>query len=323
MRKTNLRKNKGITLIALVITIIVLLILAGVAISMLSGENGILRKAAEAKTKTEDGQKQEETALISMELETHFQTENKKYKCSSGFITGIEIGVTTAQDLKDALGSDEYKIMAKDEQNELEPTDKVTTGVAVQKNGKTIARVVVFGDVNGDNSFDATDLLSVQYLLNNTKNYEDYEIAAMDANHDGYIRMASDEEEEKDDVKRIAHYADDPIEQNYYASSPKTLKILDIRPIEERYIKTLSNDFTQKFKIELDKTTNQYVVNGVTTSTLSEEITDILPNSKIKRTKPNRELNRGETIPAGSTLVISIEEENGFTELNFGINVAD
>ena len=48
------RKERGITLIALVITIIVLLILAGVAISMLSGENGILKQAASAKTRTEE-----------------------------------------------------------------------------------------------------------------------------------------------------------------------------------------------------------------------------------------------------------------------------
>lgn len=38
------RKNNGITLIALVITIIVLLILATVTILALTGENGILRK---------------------------------------------------------------------------------------------------------------------------------------------------------------------------------------------------------------------------------------------------------------------------------------
>ena len=38
-RQTN--KQKGITLIALVVTIIVLLILAGVSISMLTGDNGI------------------------------------------------------------------------------------------------------------------------------------------------------------------------------------------------------------------------------------------------------------------------------------------
>ena len=43
----------GITLIALVITVIVLLILAGISISMLSGENGILQRATDAKTETE------------------------------------------------------------------------------------------------------------------------------------------------------------------------------------------------------------------------------------------------------------------------------
>ena len=51
--KTKLKTNKGITLIALVITIIVLLILAGVSISMLTGENGLLTKASESKQATE------------------------------------------------------------------------------------------------------------------------------------------------------------------------------------------------------------------------------------------------------------------------------
>ncbi len=45
------RKNKGITLIALVITIIVLLILAGVTIAMLSGDNSAPQKATEAAQK--------------------------------------------------------------------------------------------------------------------------------------------------------------------------------------------------------------------------------------------------------------------------------
>ena len=47
------KKNaRGITLIALVISIIVLLILAGVTIGSLTGENGILTRAKEAKQKT-------------------------------------------------------------------------------------------------------------------------------------------------------------------------------------------------------------------------------------------------------------------------------
>ena len=43
------KKENGITLIALVITIIVLLILAGVSIAMLTGDNGILTQAQNAK----------------------------------------------------------------------------------------------------------------------------------------------------------------------------------------------------------------------------------------------------------------------------------
>ena len=47
-----MKNNKGITLIALVITIIVLLILAGVSIAMLTGENGILTKSSKAAADT-------------------------------------------------------------------------------------------------------------------------------------------------------------------------------------------------------------------------------------------------------------------------------
>ena len=59
----NYRKNKGITLIALVITIIVLLILAGVSIAMLTGQNGILTQAQKAKSETENAAKNEAAIL--------------------------------------------------------------------------------------------------------------------------------------------------------------------------------------------------------------------------------------------------------------------
>ena len=48
-----MKRNQGITLIALVITVIVLLILAGVSIATLTGEGGILNKATQAKEETE------------------------------------------------------------------------------------------------------------------------------------------------------------------------------------------------------------------------------------------------------------------------------
>ena len=45
-------KNKGITLIALTVTVIVLLIISGVTISYLTGENGIINQAKDSKKLT-------------------------------------------------------------------------------------------------------------------------------------------------------------------------------------------------------------------------------------------------------------------------------
>ena len=56
MRKHKINNVNGITLIALVVTIIVLLILAGISIMMLTGDNGILQRAGQAKTMTDEAQ---------------------------------------------------------------------------------------------------------------------------------------------------------------------------------------------------------------------------------------------------------------------------
>ena len=61
-----IKQAKGITLIALVITIIVLLILAGVTISMLTGENGILKQATSAKNTTDKSEFEEQVKLAVM-----------------------------------------------------------------------------------------------------------------------------------------------------------------------------------------------------------------------------------------------------------------
>ncbi len=66
-------RNKGITLIALVITIIVLLILAGVSIATLMGENGILTRANDAKTRTEDAKEDELRRLTALEAATNIE----------------------------------------------------------------------------------------------------------------------------------------------------------------------------------------------------------------------------------------------------------
>ena len=60
----NKSKEKGITLIALVITIIVLLILAGVTINLTLGERGIFKVAQESAKATEEAEMKEEVSIL-------------------------------------------------------------------------------------------------------------------------------------------------------------------------------------------------------------------------------------------------------------------
>ena len=67
MKSEKIIKNaKGITLIALVVTIVVLLILAAISIGMLTGENGIINQANEAKDSTEISEEKEKVEISSV-----------------------------------------------------------------------------------------------------------------------------------------------------------------------------------------------------------------------------------------------------------------
>ena len=80
-KKNNSKKHieKGITLIALVVTIIILLILAGITINMLLGENGIIRTAQEAKNTWENAitNEQEELNNLMNELNEELRDKSK------------------------------------------------------------------------------------------------------------------------------------------------------------------------------------------------------------------------------------------------------
>ena len=106
-----MKKNKGITLIALVITIIVLLILAGVTIVSLSGDNGILTRAADAKDRTRREDIQEQLNL--------WKTEKSMEENIGGEAMKIENFV-----LK--LKND--KTITEEEYNEINETHKLTIG---------------------------------------------------------------------------------------------------------------------------------------------------------------------------------------------------
>lgn len=68
-----MKKYRGITLIALVITIIVLLILAGVSLSLIAGEQGILERAETSVQKYGKAAAKEQAELLISDYQVEFQ----------------------------------------------------------------------------------------------------------------------------------------------------------------------------------------------------------------------------------------------------------
>ena len=102
--------QKGITLIALVITIIVLLILAGVSIAMLTGQNGILTQASSAKVAQIEGQVKEEVNLAVQSAKMY--AEQKAVITSTGYNASEHLQVTGSE--PDATTDDIITEMKKD-----------------------------------------------------------------------------------------------------------------------------------------------------------------------------------------------------------------
>lgn len=72
-----MKQQKGITLIALVITIVVLIILAGVAISMTLSDNGIFNRAREARDKYTNAARDEEKLVNDVDKYIANETANE------------------------------------------------------------------------------------------------------------------------------------------------------------------------------------------------------------------------------------------------------
>ena len=79
MKQIRNKKERGITLIALVVTIIVLIILAGVSINLLFGNFGVVTKAKEAKNKMESAQYEEELKMCVLELQADEATNGTEF----------------------------------------------------------------------------------------------------------------------------------------------------------------------------------------------------------------------------------------------------
>ena len=111
--KKNKIENKGITLIALVITIIVLLILAGVSIAMLTGQNGILTQAQNSAEQTEIENAKEQAKLDILAWQSDKLEKGESADLDNTIIKGILTGkdyVGTAGDESFTTKDGKYEI---------------------------------------------------------------------------------------------------------------------------------------------------------------------------------------------------------------------
>ena len=120
-----MRKQEGITLIALVITIIVLLILAGVTIAMLTGENGILGRATQSRADTKITNAEEIIAVnVADEVSKYYEEKYVNNSTSVTLLNAFNTGVTTAQ-------------------SQIDSDITVTNAVTADANGKLSGTVTV------------------------------------------------------------------------------------------------------------------------------------------------------------------------------------
>ena len=112
-KKKSLKASNGITLIALVITIIVLLILAGISISMLAGDNSILQKSTEAKRTTERAEAKEQAQMDIMAYIADKTANHQDASLDDTKVKGILTGksyVKTANATSFITAKGEYEI---------------------------------------------------------------------------------------------------------------------------------------------------------------------------------------------------------------------
>ena len=134
-------KNHGITLIALVITIIVLLILAGVSLSLIAGDNGILKRATDSKVVHETAQMQEEVDLALADL----QAEYYETSASGTFADYVKAKLESDEGIKTSRGTLKFK------ENDVIYTDgngnEIAKGTFDENTGK-----ITITSVNGQTS---------------------------------------------------------------------------------------------------------------------------------------------------------------------------
>ncbi len=146
INKIKKKGTNGITLIALVITIIVLLILAGISIAMLAGDNSILNQATNAKVETRGGTVQEQVALWKNEQIAKEMTGTGTAETIEQIVNRLVSENLLTEDEKDQILGNDTK--------GIEATGQVTIG----------SRTIVFGLPDEEDNLEIGDVVEATGL---------------------------------------------------------------------------------------------------------------------------------------------------------------
>ena len=285
-----MNKNKGITLVALVITIIVLIILAGVSINAVQN-GGIINNAKLAKNEYNEEKVEEETELTKwnqyMEttqkdtaIKADFEKQGLSVTFKNSYMTGIEPGTKVGEIKVPA----DYKICNIDGTDIAEgaaTTTLVTTGMVIKKNNEEVGRIIIYGEVDCDGSInmsDASDACNIWNFDNYIEQYDikEYQIIASDVNHDGY------RDSQDDNLIKDVYMGDAKIDQNQKASLPI---VKNYKWYLEEYMNNLPKEFTDAYKVYYNEEKSRYQItvlpDTVTIGEMKEKLNDADATIKV------------------------------------------
>ena len=172
--KKQRREEKGITLVALVVTIIVLIILAGVTLNIVLDQNGIINKTKEAAEEYENAQREEQEKLNDLleEIESAISTYKPmktKWNITSGNTIGIMLYLQNDVDGNSLPNNTNVTIDWGDGVKETYTKDNLQyntygdgyiTHTYVETNRETVVQII--GECNAIGIFDNDKLISIE-----------------------------------------------------------------------------------------------------------------------------------------------------------------
>ena len=157
-----LKNTKGITLVALIITVIILLILAGVTISLLIGDNGMVTKTKQGVEKSEMASIKEKAELVRNEQGIRNFGENPQELTKSSYINALNVS------FEDSIveGS---RVIVKDKKYAIFVKSNLEIEV-IKNDGKTLAE----GEMKLDYTVSEDGLIEIYPRIGGVESYKTY-----------------------------------------------------------------------------------------------------------------------------------------------------